>query len=132
MVSVFQRRVAFHETDCMGVVHHSVYAKYFEEARVEFLYAKGLNNHHSPEIDFVLAVLSLEVVYLKPLKVGDLFEVKMSTSVEGSTRVLFEYQIFLGETVVTEGKTSHVGLNSELKVVKPPRELIKGIKEYGS
>ncbi len=132
MVSVFQRRVAFHETDCMGVVHHSVYAKYFEEARVEFLYSKGLNKHHSPEIDFVLAVLSLEVAYLKPLKVGDLFEVKMSTSVEGSTRVLFEYQIFLGETVVTEGKTSHVGLNSELKVVKPPKELIKGIKEYGS
>ncbi|MGH1468717.1 MAG: acyl-CoA thioesterase [Bdellovibrionales bacterium] len=132
MVSVFQRRVAFHETDCMGVVHHSVYAKYFEEARVEFLYSNGLNEHHAPNIDFILAVLSLEVKYVKPLKVGDLFEVKMSTSVEGSTRIFFEYQIFLRETLVTEGKTLHVGLNSELKVVKPPRELIKGIKEYGS
>ena len=33
---------------------------------------------------------------------------------------------------MTEGKTLHVGLNSALKVVKPPKELIEGFKAYGS
>lgn len=126
MRAVFQRRVAFHETDCMGIVHHSVYAKYFEEARVEFLYKTKLNEFHAPESDFVLAVLSLEVKYRKPLKVGDLFKVCMNVSLEGSTQVCFDYQIYLEETLVTEGKTLHVGLNSDLKVVRPPKELVEG------
>ena len=30
---VFKRRVAYHETDALGVVHHSNHIKYFEEAR---------------------------------------------------------------------------------------------------
>lgn len=127
MLSILRKRVAFHETDCMGVVHHAVYAKYFEEARVEYLYQKGLEAHHFPQIDFILAVLSLEVSYLKPLRVCDEFEVKIKPSKEGSAKFLFEYEIFKGDELVTTGKTLHVGLNSSLKVVKPPIELVAGL-----
>ncbi len=126
MKRVLKRRVAFHETDCMGIVHHSVYAKYFEEARVEFLYDSELSRYHAPEADFVLAVLSLETKFRKPLKVGDVFEVCLKAFLEGSTKVCFEYRIYLGETLVTTGKTLHVGLNSDLKIVKPPKELVEG------
>ncbi len=131
MISVFKRRVAFHETDCMGVVHHAVYAKFFEEARVEFLYTNELEKYHAPNIDFILAVLSLEVKYFKPLRVGDLFDVKISIFLERITRIQFHYKIYLGKTLITEGKTLHVGLNAELKVIKPPKELIRGMKKYG-
>ena len=129
MVSILRKRVAFHETDCMGVVHHSVYAKYFEEARVEYLYQKGLQAHHSPQVDFVLAVLNLEVTYLKPLRVCDEFEVRVKSSKQRAVRFLFEYEIFKGEELVTSGKTLHVGLNSDLNVVKPPRELLEGLSD---
>ncbi len=132
MISVLKRRVAFHETDCMGVVHHAVYAKFFEEARVEFLYINGLEKYHAPKVDFILAVLSLEVKYFRPLKVSDLFDVKISITLEGVTKIQFCYEIYLDKTLITKGKTLHVGLNSRLKVIKPPKELIKGIKEYGS
>ena len=39
----YKRRVTFYETDGMKVVHHANYLKYFEEARVEYLRAGGLD-----------------------------------------------------------------------------------------
>jgi acyl-CoA thioesterase FadM len=78
-----------------------------------------------------LAVLDLSVKYLKPLKVGDQFQVSIECHMVGSSRVAFKYKIHLGENLVTEGQTLHVGLNSELKVVKPPLALIKGFQNYG-
>ena len=128
MKSVLKKRVSFHDTDCMGVVHHSVYAKYFEEARVEWLYQSGLAAHHAPNEDFVLAVLSLEIRYLKPLRVGDEFEVFLSYELSG-LKVSFDYEVHLNGQKTTEGQSSHIGLNSDLKVVKPPKELIKGLEE---
>ena len=77
MELVLTKRVAFHETDCMGIVHHSNYAKYFEEARVEYIYSKKLDQHHAPKVDYTLAVVSLEVQYRRPLKVNDVFEVHL-------------------------------------------------------
>lgn len=127
MQTILKKRVSFHETDCMGVVHHAVYAKYFEEARVEYLFHKRLEEHHTPKIDFILAVLSLEVSYIKPLRVCDEFEVRIKSSKVGSAKFLFEYEIFKGGELVTTGKTLHVGLNSDLKVVKPARELVDGL-----
>jgi len=127
MKSVLKKRVSFHETDCMGVVHHSVYAKFFEEARVEWLYSSGLAAFHAPAADFVLAVLDLQIKYLRPLRVGDEFEVFIAYELQGS-KLHFEYELFLGDIKTTEGQSLHIGLNSELKVVKPPRELLEGLK----
>lgn len=132
MEQVLKKRVAFHETDCMGIVHHSNYAKYFEEARVEYIYAKKLDKYHAPKLDYTLAVVSLEVQYRRPLKVNDVFEVHLEAKLKGATQVEFTYGVYFEGELMTEGKTSHVGLNSQLKVVKPPKELIEGFKTYGS
>ena len=33
----YTRKVAYYETDQMGIVHHSNYIRWFEEARIDFL-----------------------------------------------------------------------------------------------
>src|ERR1043165_4377259 len=53
----YRRRVAFADTDAMGVVHHVNYLRYFEEARVAWLRARGLSHVHYPHADSCLAVL---------------------------------------------------------------------------
>jgi len=120
MVSVYKKRVSFHETDCMGVVHHSSYIKYFEDARVNFLHLKNLANLHSPNADFVLAVTRVEVDYLKPLTLQQEFEVLIEVEHKGRLGYIFNYEIRSDENLYVTGKTQHVGLNSSLKVVKPP------------
>lgn len=37
----YQRKARYHETDQMGVVHHSNYVKWMEESRTEFLESIG-------------------------------------------------------------------------------------------
>ena len=122
MTSVYKKRVSFHETDCMGVVHHSVYLKYFEDARVDYLYQYGLDKFHSPQYDYTLAVVSAELNYLKPLKLLEDFEVQVRVAKEGRTSFQFYYEIHRDGELCATGKTVHAGLNSELKVVKPPKD----------
>lgn len=38
----FERKANYYETDQMGIVHHSNYIRWFEEARLEMLCAMGL------------------------------------------------------------------------------------------
>lgn len=51
----FERKANYYETDQMGIVHHSNYIRWFEEARLEMLRAMGLpykkmedNGHSDP------------------------------------------------------------------------------------
>lgn len=125
----FKKRVSFHETDCMGVVHHSVYAKYFEEARVEWLYHFGVEKEHSPFKDYVLAVLDLKVSFFKPLKLGDVFEVKIKGAFKGA-KLEFFYEILLEDNLKVTGSTLHIGVDSDLKVVKPPIKLKEAVEKY--
>ena len=39
----YKREVNYYETDRMGIVHHSNYIRYFEEARIFMLREKGLD-----------------------------------------------------------------------------------------
>ena len=38
----YQRKVQYYETDQMGIVHHSNYIRWFEEARIDLMEQMGL------------------------------------------------------------------------------------------
>ena len=42
MEHIFERTINYYETDKMGIVHHSNYIRFLEEARCEFLKAIDL------------------------------------------------------------------------------------------
>lgn len=112
----------------MAVVHHSSYVKYFEEARVAFLHYYGLEDTHFPNRDYTLAVLGLEVRYIKPLRVSDFFEVQVRAECEKAARIKFEYLLYLDGELMTKGSTLHVGVDKDLKVVKIPPKLKEKIE----
>jgi len=116
---VFRKHVAFHETDSMGVVHHSNYVRYFEEARVEWMRASGLIEWHAPMGPYSFAVVDLEARYLRPAKFDDEIEVWLQVTARGA-RLEFQYAIWNPrlETWSATGRTGLVALNSELKPVK--------------
>ena len=68
-------RVRFAETDAMGIVHHSRYLPYLEEARVEYLRHIGhpYNEIRAEGVD--MAVLEAGVQYRQPLKFDDVVDV---------------------------------------------------------
>src|SRR3954469_13437408 len=72
---VYPRRVAYHETDAMGVLHHANHIKYFEEARVEWLRNRNLIANHQPYGPYIFAVTHQEARYFKPAVFDEPLEV---------------------------------------------------------
>ncbi|MGE0763119.1 MAG: acyl-CoA thioesterase [Bdellovibrionales bacterium] len=119
------RRVAFCDTDSMGVVHHANYVRYFEEARVEWLRVRGLNQHHYPLADMCLAVLESECRHLAPARFEEELKIYMQARGE-RLKIHLQYAIVRAtdeSQVVTLGRTVLVPLSSTLKPLRPPREL---------
>lgn len=127
---VYERSVAFHETDLMQVVHHSNYLRYFEEARVAWMKARDLAGTHYPHSNLCLGVLSSQVWYHRPAYFDDRLRIHVWARREG-VKVRFRYGIRSERWPdwVTTGETLHTSLNNEFKPVKPHPKLIKSLEK---
>lgn len=127
---LYQRRVSFYETDSMGVVHHTNYLRYFEEARVHWLRERGLIDLHIPRGSIVWAVLETQVRHHLPLYFDDPFEVRLRVKIKG-IRTQIDYFLFSerhGQALVCEATTVLVPLGSDSKPCRPPRQFTEVIK----
>lgn len=117
----FSRRVAYYETDAMGIVHHSNYIRYFEDARVEWMRQSGLIAFHAPEGPFTFAVHEVTCSYRKPLRFNDLFAVSVTTKLEG-VRIILTYEITHEGVSCAVGATTLVPLDSKFRPARLPPE----------
>lgn len=117
------KKVQFYETDLMGIVHHSNYLRYFEEARVAWAHAHGVLDYQKPESASQLAVLETRCRHLKPSFFGDDLEIDVQVKME-KIRIHFQYQIRnkTQNTISAVGLSSHASLNKELKPQRLSRE----------
>ncbi len=122
-------RVAYHETDAMGVVHHSNHIKYFEEARVDYLRRKKMKWHNRDEGGIVFAVRSLDVKYLKTARFDDELQVWSQARLQAA-RIYFQYAIYSKalHTFIATGSTELIALGSDNKPKKMPKDLIESFK----
>jgi acyl-CoA thioester hydrolase len=81
-------RVRFVETDAMGIVHHSNYLAYFEEARVEYLRAIGHPFTEWRDAGLESPVLESFVQYRQPLQFDD--EITVHLRLADVTRATFQ------------------------------------------
>ena len=121
---IYARRVNYHETDAMGVLHHSNHIKYFEEARVAWLRARHLHELHTPVGPYTFAVVALSNRYFSTARFDDELEVWVQSSLKGA-KILFRYALWSKRLrrLIADGTTDLVPVNLELKPVRFPREL---------
>lgn len=115
----FSRRVAYYETDAMGVVHHSNYVRYFEDARVDWMRTSGLIDYHAPAGDFVFAVHELNCNFRRPLRFNDLFTVSVEAHLDG-VRIRLSYAITCDGREIADGKTVLVPLDAQFRPARLP------------
>jgi acyl-CoA thioester hydrolase len=87
-------RVAFYDTDAMGVVHHSNYIRIMEVARVGWMRDLGLMKFHIPEGAHVLGVIALNVEFLRPCIFDDELLVCLEGRLNGA-RLEIRYALWL-------------------------------------
>jgi acyl-CoA thioester hydrolase len=105
--SVLRHRVAFHETDAMGVMHHANYIKLFEEARVLFL-----QEHDRPYTEYInvgrqFVVTRVDAEYLIPARFDDPLEVEIAAQWIAGASAGFIYQVRRASDLLVRGVTEH-------------------------
>ena len=64
----FERTAKYYETDQMGIVHHSNYIRWFEEARIELMNYVGLPYRQMEENGILIPVLGVTCNYKHPIR----------------------------------------------------------------
>ncbi|MEK2645425.1 acyl-CoA thioesterase [Bdellovibrio sp. BCCA] len=120
---IHRHKVQFYETDLMGIVHHSNYLRFYEEARVGWAHEKGLIDYQKPGSASHFAVYETQVKHMKPTFFGDDLEIEVQGKTEGN-RIIFQYRLRgrNGE-VCSVAKTVHVSLGLDLKLLRLPADM---------
>ena len=102
----YSRRVYYYETDKMGIVHHSNYIRWFEEARVDLIEQAGLPFETVEAQGLMTPVLSAESTYKLPFKFGE-------------ARFSVTYEVYDPDGVLhAVGKTTHCFVDMDMRPVR--------------
>lgn len=121
-------RVAYYDTDQMGVVWHGNYLKYFEDAREEMFRSLGLPYSEMEKQGIIMPIIDCALRYIKPARYDDVLTVKVIVAEPPRARIKVEYEIRDGNgDLCTTGSTS-LGFVSAatLAPCRPPRSLLRG------
>jgi acyl-CoA thioester hydrolase len=100
-------RVRFAETDLMGVVHHSRYLPYLEEARVAYLRHLGHPYQEFQAEGLNAAVLEVAMRYRQPLRFDDEVDVHLVLSSATRTTFQIDYLLTVDGRPTATGTTVH-------------------------
>ena len=74
---VYERKINYYETDGMGIVHHSNYIRYLEEARCFFLENIGMPFSEIENQGITIPVLGVNCTYKHHVTFGDTLLIKV-------------------------------------------------------
>jgi len=112
-------RVRYIETDQMGYAHHGHYITYYEFGRVEALRSLGMSYKAMEDSGIMMPVIDCGSKYIKPAVYDDLIRIQVTVPALPTARMRFEYNLFVGETLIHQGHTTLVFVNK--KTGKPTR-----------
>ncbi len=108
-IEPYIRAVNYYETDQMHVVHHSNYARYMEEARLDMMSQIGLSYDKLEEMGIIIPVLELHNVFTHAIHYGDIISIQPSLMKLTPVRFSIHYELYDAGTGewLNRGDTSH-------------------------
>lgn len=89
----YQHRVAYYETDKMGVAHHSNYVRWMEEARIDMLDKAGMPYDVMESKGVISPVVSVSCKYKYPSYFNDIIEITTKMLKYTGVRFVIEYEM---------------------------------------
>lgn len=122
-MKAWKHLVQYYETDRMGIVHHSNYIRWMEEARIDFMEQIGFSFRAMEDGGVVSPVRAVRCNYKKSTTFGDCIDIHVR--VQGYNGVLltlaYEMQNADKETVCT-GESEHVFLDRNMRFLRMKRD----------
>lgn len=109
-IKPYRRMVNYYETDQMGIVHHSNYLRWFEEARINYLEQIGWDYFKKVmPLGIDMAVLTSQCEHKSMARFGDTVLIRVKITESSLSWLNIGYEIVDEESgqVRTIGSTSH-------------------------
>ena len=119
MSFTYERKINYYETDRMGVVHHSNYIRYLEEARTEWLEALDMPFDLLEKNKITIPALGVNCTYKHHVTFGDIILIHTYAKEYTGVRMTIGYEITDKKTgnVVLIGETKHCFTDNSLKPI---------------
>ena len=115
----FERKINYYETDRMGIVHHSNYIRFLEEARCAWLESIDMPFSRLEENDITIPVLGVSITYKNYVTFEDTLLIIPFMKEYTGVRMTVGYNVTnknTGDTVII-AETKHCFTNKELKPI---------------
>jgi acyl-CoA thioester hydrolase len=123
-ISEISRRVNYSEIDQMGVVYHSRYVVWLDEARTEHIRRTGVTYRELEARGIRLVVGSLNVRYRKPARYDDLLQIRCWVREAASRRITFGYAVLHEEELLVTAETAMMALNDRFAPARLPDDVL--------
>lgn len=124
-IKPYQHNAKYYETDQMGIIHHSNYIRWFEEARIDYMNQIGLTYKKMEEDGIISPVLEINCKYQRMMYFDDIATINVYIKEYSGVRFMIEYEIYNQDNILcTTGSSKHcfTDRNSRpvsLKKIKP-------------
>lgn len=116
-ITPYIHKVNYYETDRMGIVHHSNYIRFMEEARLDFLSQIGFGYDEMEKNGVISPVTAVSGRYKKTTTFPD--EISVTVTVTELSRAVLKlgYTMTVGDAVVFIGESEHCFLGSDGRIL---------------
>ena len=119
MEFIYERKINYYETDRMGVVHHSNYIRYLEEARTEWLEVLNMPFDLLEKNKITIPILGVNCTYKYHVTFGDTILIKTYAKEYTGVRMTIGYEVTdkKNGNIVLTGETKHCFTDRNLKPI---------------
>lgn len=116
----YERKINYYETDRMGVVHHSNYIRFLEEARCSMLDEMGIPYSYLEEQGIMIPVLGVNCSFKQHVTFDDIIIIEPYIKDFNGVRLTVGYNVTNKSTnsIVLTGETKHCFTDMNLKPIR--------------
>ena len=90
----YGRKIQYYETDRMGIVHHSNYIRWMEEARIDALAQIGIPYDKIEAAGILIPVLEASCEYRISFRFGEEFSIRVLPDRFSGIKMSMKYEIY--------------------------------------
>lgn len=111
--ALYEHQAHYYETDQMGIIHHSNYIRWFEEARTNLLDQMGFGYDQLEKLGIIIPVLAITCTYKSMVYFNDCVYIIPKIEAFNGVRLTVSYQILDKTTgeLRTTGESKHCFLD---------------------
>lgn len=115
----YERKINYYETDKMGVVHHSNYIRFLEEARSRWMEEAGIPMEKLENEGYTIPTLEVNCKYKNHVTSGDTIIIEPYISEYNGVRMTVKYNVIEknSNNVVIEAYTKHCFTDKNLRPI---------------